>query len=106
MEARGAATHDVRTSAAERRTVRPGDVSVPSQLQNAELLGQQTAIAFVDGVFGPLIEVGVPDWAVIPGGCRASAKGVVRPIPAQVCPGQGLGLRIVAAALGSPLWGH
>jgi hypothetical protein len=37
----GDAAHDYRASAAERRTVGPGNVSVSRQLQNAELLGQQ-----------------------------------------------------------------
>src|SRR5215471_20458179 len=94
----GDATHDYGASAAERHTVGPGDVSVSRQFQNAELLGQQTAIALLDGVFGPLIEVGVPDWAVIGGNCGDAAKRIVRPMPVQKRGGQALTLRIVAAA--------
>jgi len=61
---------------AKRRTVRPGDVSVSRQFQNAELLGQETGDSLFDGVFGPLIEVGGPRRAVI-GGDRGNAPNVL-----------------------------
>src|SRR5260370_10634020 len=61
----GDATHDYRAKTAVRGTIRSGDVSVSSQFQSAELLGQQTAIALFDVFFGPLINVRVPNWAVI-----------------------------------------
>ena len=40
IETGGDAAHDYRASAAERRAVGPGDVSVSREFQNAELLGQ------------------------------------------------------------------
>src|SRR5882672_10430051 len=98
VKSSGDPAHDYGASAAERRTVRPGDVSVSRQFQNAELLGQETAIAFFDGVLGPLIEVGVPDRAVIGGDRGNATKRVVRAMPVQEGGGQALTLRIVAAA--------
>src|SRR5712692_8889583 len=79
----GDAAYDDGTGAAERRTVRPGDVSVSCQLQNAELLVQETSKALLDCVCGPLVEVSVPDWAVISSGRRNAAKRIVRPMPVR-----------------------
>src|SRR5258708_36818583 len=87
IETGGDAAHDYRASAAERRTVGPGDVSVSRQLQNAKLLGQQPAIAFLDRVFGPLIEVAIPAWTVIGRSRRDPSKGVVRSMPATTLGG-------------------
>src|SRR4029077_18812043 len=58
----------------------------------------ETAIAFLDGLLGPLIDIGVPDWAVISGSRGNAAKRVVRPMPGQKRGTQALTLRIVAAA--------
>src|SRR5260370_37679750 len=80
VKAGGDAAHDYRASAAERRSVRPGDVSVSCQFQNAELLGQQTAIAIFDGLFGPLMNVGGPHWRSMAGDLRMATKRAVRPM--------------------------
>src|ERR1700720_1448316 len=77
----GYATHDYGTKTPVRRATGSGDVSVSRQFQNAELLGQETAIAFLDGLLGPLIDIGVPDWAVISGSRGNATKRVVRPMP-------------------------
>src|SRR4029077_15136911 len=99
VEPGGDTADDDRAGAAERRTVRSGDVSVSGQFQDAELFGQETAIALFDGVLGPLIEIGIPDRAVIGSGRGNAAKRVVRPMPVQQRGGQTLTLRIGAAAL-------
>src|SRR5438874_4333644 len=70
VEAGSDAAHDHRPGTAKRRTIGSSDVSVSRQFQNAELLGQKTAIALVDCILGPLIEVGVPHRAVIAGDRR------------------------------------
>src|SRR5258708_25541704 len=88
----GDATHDYRAKAAVRRTTRSGDVPVSSQFQNTELRGQETAIALLDGFFGPLINVGVPNWAVI-GGSRGTATAwVLRTLSVQESVAQALTL--------------
>src|SRR6266446_8525273 len=75
------AAHDDGPGAAERCAVRPCDVAVSCQRQDAELLVLETAKALVDGVLGPLIDVGVPDRAVIGGGRGNAAKRIVRSMP-------------------------
>src|SRR5258706_12090747 len=92
------AADDYRSKTAVRGATRPGNVSVSGQFQNAKLLRQETAIALFDGFLGPLIDVGVPDWAVISGSCGNAAKRVVRAMPVQKCGTQTLTLRILAAA--------
>src|SRR5216684_1488546 len=92
------AADDYRPKTAVRGTTRSGDVSVSGQFQNAKLLRQETAIALFDGFLGPLIDVGVPDWAVISGSCGNAAKRVVRAMPVQKRGAQTLTLRILAAA--------
>src|SRR3984893_14638134 len=92
------AADDYRPKTAVRGTTRSGDVSVSGQFQNAKLLRQETAIALFDGFVGPLIDVGVPDWAVISGSCGNAAKRVVRAMPVQKGGAQTLTLRILAAA--------
>ena len=94
----GDTAHDYGAETAVRRTIRSGDVSVSRHFQNAELLGQETAIPLSDGFIGPLVDVGVPDWTVI--GCsRGNAtKRVVRPMPIQKRSAHTLTLRILAAA--------
>src|SRR6201997_3562860 len=79
----GDTAHDYRAETAIRRTIRSGDVSVSRHLQNAELLGQETAIPLSDGFIGPLIDVGVPDWAVIRRSRGNSAKRVIWPMTIQ-----------------------
>src|SRR6266478_2785051 len=98
VQAGSDAAHDHRPGTAKRRTIGSSDVSVSRQFQNAELLGQKTAIALVDCILGPLIEVGVPHRAVIAGDRRNAAKRIVRPMPVQQGSGQALTLRIVATA--------
>src|SRR5258708_3753841 len=61
----GDATHDYRAKTAVRGTIRSGDVSVSSQFQNADLLGQETAIALFDGFFGPFIIIHAPTRDII-----------------------------------------
>src|SRR5439155_1671163 len=85
------------TGTAKRGTIGSSDVSVSRQFQNAELLGQKTAIALVDCISDPLIDVGVPHRAVIAGDRRNAAERIVRPMPVQQGSGQALTLRIVAA---------
>src|SRR5258708_31407177 len=97
IEPGGDAAHDHRPGTAKRRTIGSGDVSVSRQFQNAEFLGQKTAIALVDCVFGPLIEVSVPHRAVVAGDRGNTAKRIVRPMPVQQGSGQALTLLIVAA---------
>src|SRR5258706_3576664 len=94
----GDATHDYRAKTSVRGTIRSGDVSVSSQFQNAELLGQETAIALFDGFFGPLINVRVPNWAVIGGRGGNATECVVGTMPVQKRGAETLTLRILAAA--------
>ena len=94
----GDTADDYWAKTAVRRTTRSGDVSVSRQFQNAELLGQETAIALFNGFLGPLIDVGIPDRAVIGGGRWDTAKRVVRPMSVQKRGAQSLTLRIVATA--------
>src|SRR5258706_7978385 len=96
----GDATHDYRAKTSVRGTIRSGDVSVSSQFQNAELLGQETAIALFDGFFGPLINVRVPNWAVIGGRGRNATECIVRTMSVQESGAQTLTLRILATAFG------
>src|SRR5229473_1970147 len=96
----GDATHDYRAETAVRGTIRSGDVSVSSQFQNAELLGQETAIALFDGFFGPLINVRVPNWAVISGRGGNATECVVGTMSVQESGAQTLTLRILATAFG------
>src|SRR5258705_1493336 len=96
----GDATHDYRAKAAVRRTTRSGDVPVSSQFQNTELLRQETAIALFDGFFGPLINVRVPNWAVIGGRGRNATECIVRTMSVQESGAQTLTLRILANAFG------
>src|SRR6266478_466810 len=70
------AADDYRPKTAVRGTTRSGDVSVSGQFQNAKLLRQETAIALFDGFLGPLIDVGVPDWAVISGPRKPSKRAI------------------------------
>src|SRR5438552_1428188 len=95
----GDAADDDGAGAAKRRAVRPGNVSVSGQFQDAELLGQETAIALFDSILGPFIEIGVPHRSVIRGNCGNAAKRVVRPMPIGERGRQALTLRIVAAAV-------
>src|SRR6266478_1959609 len=101
----GDATHDYRAKTAVRGTIRSGDVSVSSQFQNAELLGQETAIALFDGFFGPLINVRVPNWAVIGGRGGNATERVVGTMSVQESGAQTLTLRILATAFGLPVRG-
>src|SRR5258708_36489682 len=96
----GDATHDYRAKTAVRGTIRSGDVSVSSQFQNGELLGQETAIALFDGFFGPLINVRVPNWAVITGRVGNATDGVVGKMSVKESAAQTLTLRCCATALG------
>src|SRR6266446_429499 len=95
----GNAAHDDWAGATERRTIRSGDVAVPGQRQDAELLVLETAKALVDGVLGPLIDVSVPDRAVIGGGRGNAAKRIVRSMPVRQRGENTLTLRIGAGAL-------
>src|SRR6266851_9776684 len=96
-------TDDYGAETAVWRTIGSSDVSVSRHFQNAELLGQETAIPLSDGFIGPLVDVGVPDRAVI-GGSRGNAtKRVVRPMPIQKRGAQTLALRILAAAFCRPV---
>src|SRR6267142_6318801 len=97
VEAGGDAAHDNRPGTAKRCTIGSSDVSVPRQLQNAELLGQKTAIALFNCILGPLIEVGVPHRAVVARDRGNAAERIVRPMPIQQGSGQALTLRIFAA---------
>src|SRR6201997_1706034 len=92
------AADDYRPKTAVRGATRSGDVSASAHFQNAKLLRQETEIALFDGFFGPLIDVGVPDWAVISGSCGNAAKRVVRAMPVQKRGAHTLTLRILAAA--------
>src|SRR5207244_522077 len=92
------AAHDHGTGAAERCAVRPCDVAVSCQRQDAELLVLETAKALFDGVLGPLIDVSVPDRAVIGGGRGNAAKRIVRPMPVRQRGENTLTLRIGAGA--------
>jgi hypothetical protein len=99
----GDTAHDYGAETAVWPTIRSGDVSVSRHFQNAELLGQETAIPLAYRVSGPLVDVGVPDWAVI-GGSRGNAtKRIVRPMPIQKRGAQTLTLRILAAAFCRPV---
>src|SRR5258708_14501183 len=102
----GDATHDYRAKTAVRGTIRSGDVSVRSQFQNAELLGQETAIALFDGFFGPLINVGVPNRAVIGGRGGNATECVVGAMSVQESGPQPLTLRILATAFGLTVRGN
>src|ERR1700756_5967961 len=98
IEPGGNAAYDYEAGTAVRRTTRPGDVSISRHLQNAKLLGQKTAIALIDCILGPLIDVRIPDGAVIGGNERNTAEGVVRSMPVQKRRTQALTLRILATA--------
>src|ERR1700756_280501 len=98
IEPGGNAAYDYEAGTAVRRTTRSGDVSVSRQFQNAELLGQQTTITLFNGILGPLIDVGIPDWAVIGSNERNTAERVVRPMTVQQRGAQALTLRILATA--------
>src|SRR6267154_4888968 len=74
VEAGGDAAHDHRPGTAVRCTTRPGDVSVSRHFQNAKLLGQETTITLFNGILGPLIDVRIPDWAVIGSNERNTAE--------------------------------
>src|SRR5260221_11619498 len=102
----GDATHDYRAKTAVRGTIRSGDVSVSSQFQNTELLGQETAIALFDGFFGPLINVCVPNWAVIGGRGGNATECVVGTVSVQESGAQALTLRILATAFGLAVRGN
>src|SRR4029077_1017094 len=93
------AAHDYGTGTAERRAIRPGDVAVSCQRQDTELLVLETTKALVNGLLGPLVEVGVPDRAVIAGDMGSAAKRIVRPMPVQDRGENALTLRIGAGAL-------
>src|SRR6266478_972305 len=96
----GDTAHDYGAETAVRRTIRSGDVSVSRHFQNAELLGQEAAIPLSDGFICPLVDVGVPDWAVIGGSGGNAPKRVVRPMTIQKRGAQTLTLRIFAATFG------
>src|SRR5260370_2278210 len=98
----GDATHDYRAKTAVWGTIRSGDVSVSSQFQNAELLRQETAIALFDGFFGPLINVGVPNWAVIGGRGGNATECVVRTVSVHESRALALTLRILSTAFVLP----
>src|SRR5258708_14511871 len=97
------AAHDYRAGTAKRRTIGSGYVTVSRELQNTKLLGQKTAIALVDCLISPFIEVRVPDRAVIGGNRGNAAKRIVRPMAVQQGSGQALTLWIGAAAIRSTL---
>src|SRR4029077_8803627 len=63
-------------------------------------LGQETAIALFDGFFGPLINVRVPNWAVIGGRGGNATECVVGTMSVQESGAQTLTLRILATAFG------
>src|SRR5690348_9929235 len=98
IEPGGNAAYDYEAGTAVRRTTRSGDVSVSRQFQNAELLGQQTTITLFNGILGPLIDVRIPDWAVIGSNEGNTAERVVRPMTVQERGAQALTLRILATA--------
>src|SRR4029077_4395274 len=74
--------------------------SVSRHFQDPELFGQETAIALFDGFFGPLINVRVPNWAVISGRGRNATERVVGTMSVQESGAQTLTLRILATAFG------
>ena len=100
IKACGDATNDDGAKTAVRGTIRSGDVSVSRHFQDAELFSQETAIALLDGFFGPLINVRVPNWAVIRGRRGNATECIVRTMSVQESGAQTLTLRILATAFG------
>src|SRR4029077_740873 len=74
--------------------------SVSRHFQDPELFGQETAIPLVDGFFGPLINVRVPNWAVIGGRGGNATECIVGTMSVQESGAQTLTLRILATAFG------